>query len=273
MSRTKKLQTAPHTLKKQATNFIVLTSQRSGSTWFMDSINSTNEIHALGELFIRFEKLPDKRIDLQSHSKFILEDLDSFPAYQSVSVEKHRTRPLSVIEYLDILYAHSGCIGFKLMYTQLLRYPEIWIYIIQKKIPIIHLIRRNLLNVVISIEVKKITKIAHINNKDLPVDIPQIELDPKRVIRQMKYLSGHIAMARWLLSSFRIHNQEIAYEDLFGDRNGFNAVWDFLSLYEIDPIPTSSYKKIIHKEISDIVQNYEEIRDNILSTEFAWMLN
>ena len=85
-------------------------------------------------------------------------------------------RTALVTEYLDHLYATEGftSVGFKFMYNQAKRFPPkfpmVSKYLIKNNVKIIHVIRRNLLKVLVSRETAKKTgiyrsklKMAHTN--------------------------------------------------------------------------------------------------------------
>ena len=127
-------------LPTSATHFVVFTTQRSGSTWLMSVLNAIDGVSAQGELFLPRSRSPERRWD----SDF------SIPRYVESKETYGSVRPFSVFRFLSALYGGEGAIGFKLMYSQLRRYPEILAYLVRERIRVVHLVRRNHLDVLIS---------------------------------------------------------------------------------------------------------------------------
>ena len=98
--------------------FVILSTQRSGSTWVADILNGMDEVKVYGELL-----LPQIRT-------WDIGEVD-FPRY--VEYEKRNIRPFSAFKYLNELYAQSSNVGFKLMYSQLQQLPESFVYLLLKK--------------------------------------------------------------------------------------------------------------------------------------------
>jgi len=252
--------------------FIVLSSQRSGSTWLMDILNNIDGVTASGELFIpRRGKNKTKQL-LTTRSLPLREDLQSFPRFQTVYTLPQAIRPFSVFNYLNIFFFFPNINCFKLMYSQLLIYPEIWFYIIQKQLPIIHLVRKNNLDVIISKEVRKITNIARIEDGDIELTVLEIELNTKSLINLLNNLNRQTKIASWLLNSFNVKNIEIFYENLLDDPNEFKRIYEFLSIIETQVETISKFKKIITKDHSQIISNYAEIKKILSNTEYEWMI-
>jgi hypothetical protein len=118
-------------------NFIVLSTQRSGSTWVVDMLNSHPRVLAYSELFMHGGEGKPKWGREQD-----------LPYWQTYARGKHRiTKPYWLWRYLGQAYRERpgiDAVGFKLMYSQLTRIsrplmPALWL----KRVRIIHLIRRN----------------------------------------------------------------------------------------------------------------------------------
>ena len=124
--------------------FVVLTTHRSGSQWVMSTLSNYQGVSAHGELFLPRPRLPTKKRDSNLvYARFIETKFGHFTA-----------RPFSVFSYLNTLYSMPGKVGFKLMYKQLGLYPEILAYLLRHHVHVIHLVRRNYLDVMLSYAVK-----------------------------------------------------------------------------------------------------------------------
>jgi len=127
---------------KTSRKVCILTTQRSGSTWLSTLLDSNPQIQGFRELFIDQEFVfPDTQVS-------------TFSLYQR---NNQGSRPGITFEYLSKLDSYLGdqeAIGFKLMYDQLLDYPELIFKFITEKYKFIHLVRENHLDMVISGKIK-----------------------------------------------------------------------------------------------------------------------
>lgn len=201
----------------RATKFIVLSTQRSGSTWLIDILNNLENTTAYGELFLRQKRTWDAG------------SLD-YPRFSEAKLKGPAVRPLSTFAYLDGLYRMPGPVGFKLMYSQVRVYPEILVYLCRHHVRVVHLVRRNHLDVVISGAITAKTDQAHLlSGQPEPNDI-RIEINPETLINRLKKLQRNIMIARKPLRWCRLPHIEVTYEDLLRDQSCFSLIWNFLSI-------------------------------------------
>lgn len=262
---------------KDETNFLVLSSHRSGSTWVIDVLNNLDRTSAFSEMFLP----PAKRVrqnrpffQLQSQTQTYLdESIRSYPAYHYVPDKKRRLRPFSVFSYLDKLYAQHGSIGFKLMYGQLAAFPEIWPYVMARGISVAHLVRENTLDIIISHEFRKVTRIAHsIAGERESLPPVQIELDPDATIGRMRHLQRNVNWARKLLDLTHVRHIEVKYEELKQNAANFLPLFEFLGRGDKDTVPTSNLVKLVKIDYPDLIRNYAELERRLDDTEFASLL-
>jgi hypothetical protein len=238
----------------------------------MDTLNNTTGITASGELFIPLQDNSKKK-----HQSSLLliqtrEKIQSYPRFQSIKFQKTTIRPFSVFSFLNLFFDYPDIVGYKLMYSQLILFPEIWIYVLLKKIKIIHLIRRNLFDVIISKEIRKITETPHFDQSQTKIQIPKITLDPKNTLKKIKLLNRNCMVAHTLLNIFQIQYLEIIYENLLKDPSEYIKIYEFLSIKENQVEIKSNYKKINTKDHSQIISNYVEIKKILSNTEYEWMI-
>ena len=244
------------------TKFVVLTTNRSGSVWVMSTLNSHQHVTAQGELFLPRKRVSEKRWDSDfACSRFI--------ETKSVGLT---FRPFSVFSYLNSLYSTPGTVGFKLMYAQLSLYPEILVYLIRHRIRVVHLVRRNHLDVMLSYAIKaKIGRAHLLVGQSAPEDI-RVELDNENLIKQLEWLQKKQSMARKLLIWCRLPHLEIAYEDLLRDQTHFHMIWDFLSVEPREHMPQSTLVKIRRGGHPDVISNYIEVKKVLANSKFAGLL-
>jgi len=220
---------------KEIQKFCILTTQRSGSTWLSTILDSNPKVQGFRELFIDQEFIfPDSK-------------LSTFLLYQKDNADKKR--PKITFEYLhnlDNYLNQREAIGFKLMYDQLLDYPEIILKLIQEKYKIIHLVRENYLDAIIS------SKIKDLNKQAMKVRIANIFLSlmPNQVLN-------------------------ITYNDLrVNQEQTLSSISNFLelSLSQEDQFK-SELKKSNNKSHRQIIKNYDEVNLALAETKFFRLLN
>lgn len=242
--------------------FVVLTTNRSGSVWVMSTLNSLPGVTAQGELFLPRTRVSENRWD----SYFAI------PRFIEAKSKGFSLRPFSVFSYLNNLYRTSGIIGFKLMYNQLGLYPEILVYLIWHRIRVVHLVRHNHLDVLLSYAFKAEIGQAHLlSGQSAPENI-QVTLDTENLVKQMERLEKKQNLARRLLRWFGLPHMEIAYEDLLHDQSNFLLIWKFLSITPEEHIPESTLIKIRRGDHRQVISNYDEIKEVLASSKFASLL-
>lgn len=254
---------APDTKVGVGTKYVVFTTNRSGSTWMMSTLSRIPGVTAQGELFLPRPRARARRWD----SDF------ARPRFIEVCQTRRSVRLFAVFAYLNDLYRTPGTVGFKLMYAQLGRYPEILAYLIRHRVRVVHLVRRNHLDVLISYAVKAKLGQAHLlAGESAPRELC-VELDTDGLISRLEWLQRKQDLARALLKWSRLPHLEVAYEDLLADHSHFCAVFQFLSL-DVDGkhLPDSTLVKIRQGGHRDVIQNYEQVRQTLAGSRFAGLL-
>ena len=244
-------------------NFVVLTTNRSGSEWMMSTLNNFQDVSAHGELFLPKARNLDNKWDADfAYTRFIETKFGRFIF-----------RPFSVFSYLSTLYSNPGKVGFKLMYKQLGLYPEILAYFIRYHIHVIHLVRRNHLDVMLSYAVKAKLGRAHLLVGQTAPDKMQVELDTRNLVRQFAWLQKQQNIARKLLAWCKLPHLEVTYEDLVRDQAYyFRLIADFLSINSKEQIPQSPLTRIRRGAHRDMISNYEQVKQILANSKFASLL-
>ncbi len=242
--------------------FVVLTSNRSGSEWVISTLCSCQHITAHGELFLPRPRASGRKWDSDfAYARFIERRFEGLAF-----------RPFSVFLYLDELYSAPGTIGFKLMYKQLGFYPEILFYLIRNHIRIVHLVRRNHLDVALSYAVKTRIGRAHLLVGQSRPDDLRVELDVRNLIRRLTWLQKQQSIARNLLTWCRLPYLEVAYEDLVRDQTHFRLILEFLSIKFDNPVFESPVARIRRESHRDVISNYNEVKEVLAKSRFAGLL-
>jgi len=228
----------------------------------MSTLSAVPHVTAQGELFLPRVRSSERRWD----SEF------ACPRFIETKSGNWTFRPFSVFSYLNCLFNTSGTVGFKLMYAQLALYPEILAYLIRHRIRVVHLVRQNHLDVVISYAVKAKLGQAHVLvGQSVPENI-RVELDTRNLVRQLTWLQKKQSIARRLLSCCRLPNLEITYEDLLCNPSYFQSVWNFLSIKTDEARPKSTTVKIRRGRQGDVVSNYEEVKKVLAHSKFSHLI-
>jgi hypothetical protein len=228
----------------------------------MSVLNGLEGVSAQGELFLPRPRSPETRWD----SGFAL------PRYVESARTRGSVRPFSVFNYLSALYRGGDTVGFKLMYSQLRRYPEILPYLMKNRIRVVHLVRCNHLDVLISFALKREIGKAHIlAPEDRPSDIA-VELDTQSLMRDLRKLELKHAVGRRVLRLARLNHIEVVYEDLVADPARFDRVREFLGIPADQDVPRSNILKTRTGGQRQAVANYGEVRATLEGSKFERLL-
>jgi LPS sulfotransferase NodH len=241
-------------------SFIVLTSPRSGSTWLVDTINRHEHLEAFGEQF---------NSDLPESAR------EGIPAFINAEEFDRHSRPMATFRYLRRYYPLDRPRGFKLLYGQSRHFPEIVAAMTFRRDRIIHLVRKNQLNVLISLQIvyTHLKRWRLLNTEEPPDRNMQIELNPSSIYEDIKRKYDIINMARRYLKWVRMPHMEIFYEDLAGSEAGFYPVWDFLEVNPPEEVGKTRYKKVQTRKHHEVISNYNEICEALKGTEYFNLLD
>jgi len=244
-------------------NYIILTTQRTGSSMFMDTLNGYPDTEGHMELFLDHKR-----------SAPPLAGENSYPRYCEWIENKSALRPFSVWRYLSGLYSRKASTGFKLMYSHVRNYPDSLPYLFFKRTKIIHLIRKNYLDIILS------EKIAEMTGKSHTTDTSEensnlIYLDPMLTLDRIKKLDSNTKNMRRIISAlFTCPSIEIYYEDILSDRfQTFEKVQSFLGIDQTAQQVESSLKKRQTKAKSEVISNYDEISTILIDAGYSHLLD
>ena len=132
---------------------VVLSTQRSGSTFLVDYLSSTPGVLIHSELF---QRLRPELLGSPNRPRHYDIAYQTFRRSTFVRKLAHRFRRRPLIErYLDDVFSAKpgvDVIGMKLMYDQARKYPEVLSWLEAHEASWIHLIRENLLEMMVSRE-------------------------------------------------------------------------------------------------------------------------
>jgi hypothetical protein len=237
---------------------IILTTQRTGSTFLVECLNSHPEIECAGEI-------------LNGQPDHLVAPLRGPFKQVTKAFRIARTGAWMPRRWIDGFYARGSarvrC--FKAMYNQLARPFAMRYFDENEDIKVIHLRRHNLLKVHVStLLMNKREKVQARG----PTEAVWIHVDPARAIASMR-------KARRTYESFdqefgKHARVQVAYENLF-DGASLQAdtgrlICDFFGVAQ-HPM-RSQIVKLNPESLRDMVTNYDELAAAVSKSEFADML-
>jgi hypothetical protein len=239
-------------------NFAVLTSARSGSGWLIDTIKNHPSLTGYGELF----------------NTALHRNLDDIPEFIFSDEYGQGRRPASVRRYLDRYICSQARTGFKLLYGHVRAFPEVLAFMRSRGWQMIHLVRRNQLDVLISSEIvyQKTGKWTVRNGTGIPSGDLQIRIDTASLERQLERKYRLIRTAGMALKLLRFDHLHLEYEEICRDQGQFDRVWNFLGVDEPSAGPQSDLVKVQTRMHSQVIENFEEVRAALDGTRFRKLL-
>jgi LPS sulfotransferase NodH len=248
---------------KKKNKFCVITTPRSGSTWLATLLDSHPQIKSFEEPFIW-------RADRPNWTD------QEFPTYYNYKTSINGKSIFTLFKYLDILNNYKSetdfdIIGFKIMYNQIQENPEVMVKLLLDKYRIIHLIRQNYLDVIISRAAKKQHQIAH-SNKVL-AQTKQVTLDTSCLIEDLKRCDRNNQLFCSLLKIMPLSVLEITYESMQEDYNQILcSVASFLNVSSDSITFKSDLKRINQGKYADKIANYQQVWETLSGSTYIKFL-
>ena len=244
------------------TRFILLASGRTGSNFLASLLNSHPRARCFGEIFnpSAVDRIPWKCAGYETTPELLrLRDDDPVTLLERVIFSNH---PSGV----------RAC-GFKMFYYHARTPPwdAIWPYLRDdRSLEVIHLRRRNELRKHVSEEVARMTGRWHIaHDADAHRDI-SLKLDIGRCMRAMDLFPEQERQALAALGSHQ--TIDIYYEDLLKhEATRMVEVQRFLGLD--DRRLHAETKKQIRQPLSDLISNYDQVREALAGTRWNMFLD
>lgn len=244
-------------------DFVVIAPTRSGSTWLMDRINSVPGAQGHMELFYHLPPRRPPRAGCNDYPRFVeIGERSGFGG-----------RPAAVFKYLNGLYSRPGAIGFKLMYPHLRQYPEIFLYLLRHRISIIHLVRNNHLDVILSEHLAGKTGRYHAVKEEQFEQKEMVSLDPATIAARVQWLDRKQRIVRTMLRAIPNPVREVSYEALCHDNNAFLEVCDLIGIPgEQEDRSKSHLVKTQRSPHDTVIDNYQEVRSALAIAGYQHLL-
>lgn len=243
-------------------SFVIVAPTRSGSTWLMDRIDKLPGMEGHMELF---NSLPRQRPPKAG--------TNDYPRFVEIGRQFGTTRPRAVFRYLDELYARPAAVGFKLMYPHLRDYPELLLYLMRRSLSVVHLVRDNHLDVVISEQLIERTGRRHLTRDEKSGDNVSIQMNAAHVAARVRWLDRKTRIVRRLLRMQSNPVHEVCYEDLCRDDRAFQLTCEFLQVpAEHRACAESNLVKTQRAAHVDVIENYQEVRSALETAGYRHLL-
>lgn len=257
--------------------FCIITTQRSGSTWFQDLLSCHPRIKVFGELFLWRQEWDRQKTQWGTCEPLWTRDnLLPHPSYYRFANSNSGSRPQLIFKYLDQLHSYPGshqALGFKLMYNQLLPRPEILMKFIKNEYKIIHLVRSNYLDILISKASLQQNNAVHIKGEH-KLKASEVSLNSSNLLRDLKIRESIVLFMRSIL--YLLPNQvlEISYESICADKDSImETAIDFLGVPRSDILYNSEFQKVNRGAHSQKISNYEEVIQVLKGSRFQDLLH
>lgn len=248
------------------TKFIVLTTQRTGSSWLIDLLSNHPEISAYGEIFIN--RIPNRE---NPWVKGLMPPI-SFYEFKQNNCERHFL-VINYLRYLDKMVFGNKANGFKMMYNQLGRNTETILPLIFNNFRIIHLIRKNILDIIISRKHLHTKGMKHFVNDEQKNKIRTVSLNPDTIIQEIGNIERKVDFFRKLLFILPLRTLTVFYEDLVKEKETtLNKIFKFLNVNGNIIISKTRFRKIHTIAKSDLIENFDAIQKILSATKYKEFL-
>jgi hypothetical protein len=195
---------------------------------------------------------------------------------------KHQGSPRSRLTRARLLWRYLGhvyrerpgvdAVGFKLMYSQLRVAKPLVPALVAKRPRVVHLIRRNALDIVLSKETGAARGALHAKAGE-DVRAVTVNLPTDDLLERLAAHEQEVERARMRFRRFRLPYLEVGYEDLVRDQEReFAAIFNFLGVSEAGVL-SSSLQKLNPTAHEQLIENYDEVRALLTGTRFEPQLH
>ncbi len=234
------------------TRFVILTTQRSGSTVLTRTLDEHPDIFCAGEIFHESKvnihhaewHFPNWKITKSKGSK--LNKLVNYPNLK-----------LNAVKHIRKFFGEDKTVkakGFKLMYSHIKQAPFIWNYIAENNIKVIVLVRKNAFKMALSRYRMEKTGKAHSAET---IQSSAITVPAQLLLQQTLQLQG--VNDKLLLLSQKTEHLVLYYEDFSDWTSILQKAEAFLHVPFVDVKPV--LKKVGSDNWQEDVTNYKEIEE------------
>jgi LPS sulfotransferase NodH len=146
-------------------------------------------------------------------------------------------------------------------------------YLALRRVRVVHLVRTNVFDAMLSWEVNRARGFAGARNGESPPPV-SVRLDPAEIRARLEEHSDSLAAARARVASYRLSCLDVYYEELVARHTEtLEAVLRFLDVAVTTERLRSTFAPIDDVPREDVVENLDEVRSALAGTRFEWMLD
>ena len=247
--------------------YVICTTQRTGSSWLVDMLDSHSNIGSYAELFRLSpeDSYPTAgRVDMKLFEKWQHDNLHS-NWLSFLNRKKEYLQYLSEIELVNIQDKPVNTFGCKIMYSQFREHKGLFDFSSRYFDKVIHLKRRDHLRAVVS---KTFMENAKITHSATEVELPRVELNIAEIIWYLKkHKSEESSFEKKLAKLDQAKVITCYYEDLVDDNaNEMKRIHQHLGVDYREP--QSTFKKINNKNLAELIINYDELLSALKANGF-----
>jgi len=248
-----------------ASRFIILASQRTGSSYLVSLLNSHPKILCIGETLKEVETQPNMYKVRHSYYTYLSKNLRHRVLYK---LSKKR----SLWSYLDNFFYQDNDLstGFKVMGTHAIRYEGLIAYLGNHKVKCIKLTRKNLLKKLLSNQIAKATDQWNLHGDKAYKPCP-VSLSIDTLIGDLQKIEEEYKQLEDLSNELDVYST--CYEDIVGN-NKEAIIGEILSFLGVElSVPLfSEMRKMNVEPMNKLIVNYEEVKACLAETSYASML-
>jgi len=242
--------------------FVILTTQRSGSTWLVQELDQHPEIRCLGEVF-----------NHHKHIKTILKEVYA-EMYHNWSIHK---------EMLEDIYASSSepLVGFKQHYHYIgsdIR-EKFFQWVVAHNVSVVHLVRRSRLEMFISHMFARGEQYYHRYADEKVIRVKPIHIDVDDFLKYAQLREEECSRYRYELESRRgVQYYELQYEAYARPEHTaahMRALYAFLGVKDVyfRINTTETVQKVNFQTCKERVSNWDELRASLMQTHphYIWL--
>lgn len=255
---------------------IVFTNGRSGSNYVVNLLNAhpriTNYGEVLGDWTLPYKlhrTLGMGGASAADYLDFIYRSRTFFYAAHVYSGISHlRKRKLPNFK----LWHRTHSLGIKDFWTNF-KARNIEDYLVNRDdIRVVNLYRHNALNRLVSLEMMKKTGVVASESERRKESQKKVYLPLETAVTRLRLLEQEVAEQCALVD--RLHPSRVlnvSYEDLFSSQQSQDEFRGRLCCFlGVEPVKArSTHRKIISRDVSEVIENYDELVEVVRDTEFA----
>lgn len=253
------------TPSQENVRFVVVGTQRSGTTLVQTALDSHPQISCEGELFRMrhiIKKIPRRNWDKPGYRWWLDKRIDRWMLHTFI-------RRISVRQYLDWFFEQYSqpVLGFKLMWNQTKRFPGTLPYILDNKFIVIHVRRSNVFRSLVS---RFAANARGQHHSTEIVETPRIIVPTHNLLSQLDIITAD--NMSWEGIKGKLPYLLIDYDDYVVNPLELNKrMLDFIGV-SADVAIGSPLVKVTPNDLHKVIANYEEVEKMLKGTRYETML-